>query len=266
MSRRSSGRRTSHWEDRLSLTLTLKALSTIRRHGVRTLLMGGQACVFYGGAEFSRDCDLALHADDETMSRLTAALEDLDAERIAVPPFDPAHLEAGLAIHFRCRRPDVNGLRIDVMSRLRGVDPFEELWERRTTIETEGVLVDLLSLPDLVRAKKTQRDKDWPMIARLVEADYRSHVEDPTPGRTTFWLREARTPELLTELVRRFPERTAELAADRSLLTSAVAEDEAALRVALRDEEEAEKAADREYWRPLREMLERLRRERPRAD
>jgi len=37
-----------------------KVLSTIRAHQVRALLMGGQACVFYGGAEFSRDTDLAV--------------------------------------------------------------------------------------------------------------------------------------------------------------------------------------------------------------
>ena len=29
----------------------------MRMHGVRCLLMGGQACVFYGAAEFSRDTD-----------------------------------------------------------------------------------------------------------------------------------------------------------------------------------------------------------------
>jgi hypothetical protein len=34
----------------------------MRGHGVRCLLMGGQACVFYGAAEFSRDTDLALLA------------------------------------------------------------------------------------------------------------------------------------------------------------------------------------------------------------
>ncbi len=33
----------------------VKVLSTIRKHGVKALLMGGQACVFYGAAEFSRD-------------------------------------------------------------------------------------------------------------------------------------------------------------------------------------------------------------------
>jgi len=32
----------------------------MREHRVLCLLMGGQACVFYGAAEFSRDTDLAV--------------------------------------------------------------------------------------------------------------------------------------------------------------------------------------------------------------
>ncbi len=74
-------------------------LSSMRRHGVRCLLMGGQACVFYGAAEFSRDVDLALVADDENLSRLSEALEELQASVIAVPPFDPEYLLEGLAVH-----------------------------------------------------------------------------------------------------------------------------------------------------------------------
>jgi hypothetical protein len=35
--------------------------------------MGGQACVFYGGAEFSRDTDLAILADPENLKRLQQA-------------------------------------------------------------------------------------------------------------------------------------------------------------------------------------------------
>ena len=31
-----------------------RALSSIRKNGAKTLLTGGQACVFYGAAEFSR--------------------------------------------------------------------------------------------------------------------------------------------------------------------------------------------------------------------
>ena len=33
----------------------LKVLSTLTTHRVRHLLMGGQACVLYGAAQFSRD-------------------------------------------------------------------------------------------------------------------------------------------------------------------------------------------------------------------
>jgi len=36
-----------------------KVLSTLSTRQVRYLLMGGQACVLYGAAEFSRDLDLA---------------------------------------------------------------------------------------------------------------------------------------------------------------------------------------------------------------
>jgi hypothetical protein len=50
----------SPWEAPLIPSPIRKALSTIRRHRVDHLLMGGQACVLYGAAEFSRDLDLAL--------------------------------------------------------------------------------------------------------------------------------------------------------------------------------------------------------------
>jgi len=35
----------------------LRVLSTFQHHRAAYLLMGGQACVFYGAAEFSRDTD-----------------------------------------------------------------------------------------------------------------------------------------------------------------------------------------------------------------
>lgn len=73
----------------------LKVLSTLSSHEVRHLLMGGQACVFYGAAEFSRDCDIAVLADEQNLARLRTALEELQAECIAVPPFEPKYLERG---------------------------------------------------------------------------------------------------------------------------------------------------------------------------
>ena len=96
-------------------------LSVLRKHRVRALLMGGQACILYGAAEFSRDVDVVVLADDKNLDRLRSALDELD-------------------------------------------------------------------LPDLVRAKKTQRDKDWPMIRRLVEADYHNRPRRPSRAQIRFWL------------------------------------------------------------------------------
>ena len=59
----------------------LKVLSTIQRNGVRSLLMGGQACILYGGAEFSRDTDILVVADAANLARLQAAPQSDDPDR-----------------------------------------------------------------------------------------------------------------------------------------------------------------------------------------
>jgi len=58
----------------------LKVLSALSLRRAGYLLMGGQACVFYGAAEFSRDTDVAVLAEPENLERLTLALEDLQAD------------------------------------------------------------------------------------------------------------------------------------------------------------------------------------------
>jgi len=222
--------------------------------------MGGQACVLYGAAEFSRDADFNVLASPENLDRLQGALDELHAEVIAVPPFDVAYLDKGHAIHFRCHHPEANRFRIDIMSRLRGVDPFPQLWERRTSWELPGgETIDTLSLPDLVASKKTQRDKDWPMLRRLVEASYDGHIAAATPARIEFWLTQLRTPTLLQDCVERFPEQAERAAPSRPAVRAAIVRDPSAIETALTQEEAMEREADRLYWVPLRQELERLR-------
>jgi hypothetical protein len=232
----------------------------MREHRVRALLMGGQACVFYGAAEFSRDTDLAIVADAANIARLKKALAELQAELIAVPPFQARHLHRGHAIHFRCSHPEALRMRVDVMSKMRGVDTFPKLWRRRTTIELpDGTKCDLLSLPDLVQAKKTQRDKDWPMIRRLVEAHYFQNRVKPNSAQVRFWLQELRTPELLLELVQQHPATSRRLVSKRPLLATAMSGQLAELEQALSAEESVERELDRRYWLPLCAELEKLR-------
>jgi len=223
--------------------------------------MGGQACVLYGGAEFSRDTDLVIVANPDNLARLAAAAADLDAHPIAVPPFEKQFLDEGLAVHFRCQASGVAGMRLDVMSRVRGLADFETLWQRRTTIDTGEQRIEVLSLPDLVTAKKTQRDKDWPMITRLIEAHWTQTPRPAAEAAVDFWLRELRTPALLVRLAGDSPSAARRLVPQRPLLAAAVTGDEVEVARLLREEEDRERDADRLYWAPRRSRLESLRRE-----
>jgi hypothetical protein len=110
----------------------------MRAHRVRALLMGGQACVFYDAAEFSRDTNFAILADAANLARLRKALAELQAAPIAVPPLALKHLRRGHAIHFRCQHPEAFQIRVDVLSKMRGVDSFASLWKHQMTLQIPG--------------------------------------------------------------------------------------------------------------------------------
>ena len=131
------------------------------------------------------------------------------------------------------------------MSKMRGVDAFSSLWKRRTTIALpDGTRCDLMSLPDLVQAKKTQRDKDWPMIRRLIEANYFENYKKPNKSQLEFWLCEMRTPQLLIEVAKNYPTDCKRAVVRRPLLEFAM---NGSVKELLR------------YWSPLRKELEKLR-------
>ena len=239
-----------------------KVLSTFLKHDVRALLIGGQACILYGAAEFSRDIDFAVAVAPGNLDRVRAALAELDAEQVYVPALSAEVLRKGHACHFRCRTEEARGFRVDLISVMRGVDGFDELWARRRDIAVPGLgSVAVMSLHDLVKAKKTQRDKDWPMIRRLVEADIYSAPAEPSPVQVAFWFSECRTPELLAKLAATYPA-AAQAAIGRPSVMAALQGRPSDVPGLLREEEDRERELDRLYWAPLMAELARWRRER----
>ena len=128
--------------------------------------------------------------------------------------------------------------------------------------QTNGVQALLMGGQACVFYGAAQVSKDWPIIELLVTIHYRENGASPRADWIVFWLREARTPELLVELSARFPAETHALSSARPLLPHALAGDLEALRPALDAEVRAEQAKDRAYWAPLRQELEVLRHER----
>ena len=119
--------------------------------------------------------------------------------------------------------------------------------------------MDVLGLEDLARSKKTQRDKDWFMLARLVENDM-ALAKRPPKRQVEWWLRECRNVETLIQLAERHRPTARELRAARPLLDLALRGKRELLEQRLAEEEEKERAADRGYWAPLKKELEVLRR------
>lgn len=238
----------------------LKVLSTFKTCEVKCLLIGGQACIVYGAVEFSRDSDFVVLANPENIERLKKALKALEAEPVYFPAFQVEYLLKGHACHFRCGAEDVSGLRIDILSVLRGCAPFAELWGRRKTVKIEGGAdIEVIGLSDIVRSKKTQRDKDWFMIKRLLDNDVALNRDNPSPDQIKWWLTESRTSEHLIKLAGKYPDMIKEMFFQRPLLDYAVQADLAALSKALYEEEQLERQKDIEYWKPLRKELEMLR-------
>jgi hypothetical protein len=225
---------------------------------VRFLLSGGQACILYGGTEFSRDADVVILLSDDNLDALRRALRELDAEQVFLPPLDADALRRGHACHFRCRHPEASGFRLDVMAVMRGCDPFAALWERRTAFDLPGAgEVAVLGLRDLVRSKKTQRDKDWGHVRRLVEADYLARRDEAKGDDVGWWLAELHTPSYLLDLARAHPHASVP---SRPWLAAAVRQGQVAVELELRAEQARIRAEDRAYWEPLRRELEQMRR------
>ena len=241
----------------------LKVLFTFKKYQVKCLLIGGQAAIVYGAAEFSRDSDFVILCTPKNLAYLQKALNHLKAELIYVPPLERGYLERGHASHFRCRGKGVENLRVDVISKLRGCDSFDKLWERKKIVSLPGGhTIDIIGLRDLVQSKKTQRDKDWLMLKRLVENDIVLHKANPSKYQLRWWFSEDRAADRLIELARAYPEIARECVAQRPLLFSAIKANRKKLDKQLNEEELRECKKDIEYWAPLKKELEILRRER----
>ncbi len=240
-----------------------KVLLTFRNCNVRYLLIGGQACIVYGGAEFSRDVDLSVAIDTDNLKAIKNALTVLNAETVFVPSLGKNVLKRGHACHFSCHTKGAEGLRIDIINKMRGCPVFKEIWKRRNVVKLPEIgEVSIISLQDLVQSKKTQREKDWPMIRRLIETDISQGYEEADKNRISFWFRECRTPVLIKELAQNYPDVLKEMIHVRPLLKHAVDKDINMLEIDLKEEENREKEADYEYWQPLRKELEQWRHKR----
>ena len=134
-------------------------LALLADHGVRYLVVGGEAVIRYGYARLTGDVDLFYAADTDNAARLYGALGEFWAGRVPGIASTGELLEPGVILQF-----GVPPNRIDLLNRIDGVT-FPECWEGRVTESMshggKTVAVPYIGLDELIRNKTAAaRPKD----------------------------------------------------------------------------------------------------------
>lgn len=144
-------------------------MRTLRSRGVLAAITSGLACVHYGVAETTKDCDLLCHPESfdvllQLLEETKLAGHSCNYRGNISPPLDARWHRGGWTSHFEWVL-DSDAVTLDVFGHaLRESSP----WERD--------LFGLYANPHTVaEMKRTNRDKDWAFITalgvRMVEAD-----------------------------------------------------------------------------------------------
>jgi hypothetical protein len=213
------------------------------RFGVEYLLISGQASVLYGAAAFSEDVDVWIRPTVPNARRLLRALAAGRARVYKLtPPLTAANMRFGHGFHFTLPR-GADTLYLDVMAVPPRVGTFADARARAAEMDGPWGVVPVVSVPDLVELKKTQRFLDYDVISNLVAG----HVGDgETSRRVLSWAaKNSFRPEARARFLRRLGRPTSE--------------DECRTRI-LEDVGRLQKR-DAAYWRRVVRDLRRLRRD-----
>lgn len=158
-------------------------LTTLVRHGVDFVLVGGQAGIARGSSYPSFDVDVAYSRDSANIARLVEALRDLGVRLRGASdlPFvlDETTIANGANFTFASPAGD-----IDVLGDVAGISSFADLRARAERAEVGGVEVPVASIDDLIAMKRAaNRPKDRLMLEEyLVIADEEQRAGRPDVG------------------------------------------------------------------------------------
>lgn len=121
-------------------------LSTLERHRVRYLVVGGYAVMKYTEPRFTKNLDFWISTDEENAKAVFAALKEFGAPLRGLTPHD--FTEEGY--FYQMGNPP---FRLDVMMSIPGVK-FEDAWPRREEVLLEKLTIPFISRADLTKAKE----------------------------------------------------------------------------------------------------------------
>lgn len=149
-------------------------LAVLHRHGVDYVLIGGLAAFLQGSPLATTDADICPARTAENLTRLTAALAELQAMlRVEGTEGVPIDLDTKLLSEIESLTLVTRFGNLDVLPRPAGTNGYEELRQRAIAMDLENMRVLLASVPDIVHMKAlvgTPKDqRDLPTLRALIE-------------------------------------------------------------------------------------------------
>ena len=121
-------------------------LAALNDAGAEYLVVGGYAVGKHTEPRYTKDLDVWINNSFENAGFVLTALAAYGAPVKGATPEDFAGKDKFFQI-------GVEPVRIDVISDLPGVD-FSECWKNRVVADVDEVMVNFISLPDLIRNKE----------------------------------------------------------------------------------------------------------------
>lgn len=147
-------------------------ISTLRRHGVKFVVIGGYASTLHGSPFLTQDVEITPEAIDTNLALLSGALTDLDARVFTQTepsglPF--AHDGGSLAAAGVWSLVTRAG-RLDISFVPSGTGGYPDLIRDAETVTLYGIEVRVASLADIIRSKQAaNRPKDQRVLPTLRE-------------------------------------------------------------------------------------------------
>ncbi len=202
----------------MATNIYIKLTKLFNADKLRAILSSGQAVVLHRLAMMSKDGDWVLRADQESLTYVLGVLSEFGATYRFGAPLDLRWLSHGWSAHLEFINEGMR-VRTDFVVTPPRITTagLERMWH-----EQEGAEIPFVGLRDLADLKKTNREKDYPVIGELAR-------RMTLPRDTFMYSRSARD---LIALATKHPELLTPCTAERPALKE-IAHGEARLAAAL---------------------------------